>query len=267
MRPSLYSTLSSALGIILIIQVVKPARKGSSQIPMSLNGRNQKHSFTVRLGGGTGLGLSWTQLWRIHVLLHIRGGHVTNVSRDTSPINGSVSLQVSMWAAQERKIKTVAAQELHWGQVKARKQPELRAAGSHRAAADTSDKHGGWKGKKWKSKNTIPKPKWTNWVSHKASYKVKLGVQVTPSPKLPCGSYFAHLQSLVMVTVSEKPPSSSSADTSRCTGTEELQRGARGPAHSKCMAVPPFSASTKHLGMTGELQGWFSISQCTYRKN
>lgn len=152
---------------------------------------------------------------------------------------------VSMWAAQERKIKTAAAQELHWGQAKARKQPDLRAAGSHSTAADTPDKHRGRKGKKWKSKNTIPKPKWTNWVSHKASYKVKLSVKVTPSPELSCGSYFAHLQSLVMVTVSEKLPSSSSADVSRCTGTEELQRGARGPAHSKCMAVPPFSASTK----------------------
>lgn len=66
-----------------------------------------------------------------------------------------------------------------------------------------------------------------------------------------------------MVKVSEKPPSSSSADMSRCTGTEEVQQGARGPAHSRSMAVPPFSAGTKDLGMTGELQGWFSISQCT----
>lgn len=158
MRPSLYSTLSWALGIILAIQAVKPARKGSSEILTSLNGKNQKQNFTARFVGVRGLGLSWTKLWRIQVLLHIGGGQMTNTSRGTSPANGSVSLWVRMWAAQERKIKTVVAQELHWGQVKGRKQPEFRAAGSHSAAADISDKHGGQKGKKRKGKNTIPKP-------------------------------------------------------------------------------------------------------------
>lgn len=266
MRPSLYSTLSWALGIILAIQAVKPARKGSSEILMSLNGKNQKQNFTARLVGVRGLGLSWTKLWRIQVLLHIGGGQMTNTSRGTSPANGSVSLWVRMWAAQERKIKTVVAQELHWGQVKGRKQPEFRAAGSHSAAADISDKHGGQKGKKRKGKNTIPKPQ-TDKPSepqHGQLQREKHSVKATPHPKLSYHSYFKYPLSLVMLKVSKKSPSISSADVNGCTGTAA---GSTWPSTQQVHGCAPFSASTNNLGMTWELSGWFSISQGTNWKN
>lgn len=161
----------------------------------------------------------------------------------------------------KKKNKTVVAQELHRGQVKARKQPEFRVAGSHGTAAGTSDKHRRQKGKKLKRKTSFQKditPQMDKlnelqllqyWVN--CQLQSKLSVKVTPSPKLSYGSYLKHLLSLAMLKVSEKSPSSSSADMSKCAGTEELQQGARGPAHSMCSA--PFSASTKDLGMTWDL--------------
>lgn len=161
-RPSLYSTPSWALGIILVIQAVKPARKGSSEILMSLNSKNQKHSFTVRLVGVRGLGLSWKKLWRIQVLLHIGGGQMTNTSRGTSPTNGSLSLWVRTWAAQERKIQTLVAQELHWGHVKGRKQPDFRAAGSHSLQQIFQINIGDKKAKNEREKTPSKNPKWTN---------------------------------------------------------------------------------------------------------
>lgn len=243
-RPSLYSTLSWALGIILVIQAVKPPRKGSSEILMSLNGRNHKHSFAARLVSVRGLGLSWIKLWRIQVLLHIGGGQMTNTSRGTSPVNGSVSPWVRMWAAQERKTKTVFAQELHWDQFKGRKQPEFREAGSHSAAADISDKQ---KGKKWKRKNTSPNPKWTNWASYStASSKAKLSVKVTQSK-----AFLAQLFWTPEPGYGEsfkESPWSSSGDVSGCAGTEELQWGARVAQHSATAQLCPLLCKHKGLG-------------------
>lgn len=46
MKPSLYNALSWVLDIILVIQVVKPARKGSSGISVSLNTKDQKSQTT-----------------------------------------------------------------------------------------------------------------------------------------------------------------------------------------------------------------------------
>lgn len=106
------------------------------------------------------------------------------------PTNRSVSLWVRTWAAQERKIKTVVAEELHRGQVKGRKHSEFRAAGSHTAVADISDKHTGPKGKK-KEKTPTQNTKSTNRMRYSIeSYKGKLSYKVTPSPKLSYCSYF-----------------------------------------------------------------------------
>lgn len=238
-RPSLYSTPSWALGIILVIQAVKPARKGSSEILMSLNSKNQKHSFTVRLVGVRGLGLSWKKLWRIQVPLHIGGGQMTNTSRGTSPTNGSLSLWVRMWAAQERKIQTLVAQELHWGHVKGRKQPDFRAAGSHSTAADISDKHRGQKGKKRKGKNTIQKPQMDKLLQGATALTVTKGNSV--SKRLLVQSF----PITVILNISwawlccKFQRSLLQAAVLTWMDAQELQQGARGPAHSKCRLCPP----------------------------
>lgn len=231
-----------------------PGRETSKEMfLMSLNGRNQKHSFTIRLAGVRGLGLSWTKLWRIQVLLHIKGGQ--------RPMSPEVPLQLMvLWVCgsgcgQLKKeksrlwlLKNCTEVKLKQGNSWSWEQQEVTVP-QQILQINTGDE----KAKSKRAKTPFQNPTWSNWVSHKASYKVKISFKVTPSPKLSCGSYFEHLLSLVVVKVSKNSPWSSSADVSGCTGTEELQWGARGPAHSKCMAVPPFSASTKDLGMTWEL--------------
>lgn len=149
------------------------------------------------------------------------------------PTNRSVSLWVRTWAAQERKIKTVVAEELHRGQVKGRKHSEFRAAGSHTAVADISDKHTGPKGKK-KEKTPTQNTKSTNRMRYRIeSYKGKLSYKVTPSPKLSYCSYFKYLLSLIVLKASKKSPSSSGI----LTWSQLHMNGGSAAKHKGCLSV------------------------------
>lgn len=248
-------TLSWALAIILIIPAVKPASKGSSQILMSLNSKNQRHNFTVRL--------------KVLQVLDSAGqsceGSKSCFTQEVAkwPTPPEVPLQLMVlwvcgWGCEQLEkeksrlllLKNCTEVKLKEGNSRSSEQQEVTEL-QQILQINTGDK----KAKNEREKTLFPNPKWTNWGSYSTdSYKGKLGVKETPCPKLSYHSYFKqHLLSLVMLRVSKQSPSSSSADMNRCTGMEELQWGAHGPAPSKCMAVPPFPASTNELGKTWEL--------------
>lgn len=170
---------------------------------------------------------------------------MTNTSRGTSPINGFMSPWVRMWAAQERKIKTVFSQELHWGQVKGRKQPEFREAGSHSAAAGISDKQ---KGKKWEKKHPSKTPHGqTEWATALPAAKWNsvskwLLVQSFPITVILniwvwlCWKFQRSLLQTAVVTW---------ADGGTAVGSTW------GPAHSKCTAMHDTRASGLLFNFSG----------------
>lgn len=107
---------------------------------------------------------------------------------------------------------------------------------------NTGDK----KAKNEREKTPSQNPKRTKRVSHSTdSYKGKLGVKATPRPKLSYHSYFKYPLSLVMLKVSKKSPSISSADVNGCTGTAA---GSTWPSTQQVHGCAPLLCKDKRLG-------------------